>query len=143
MSILDSLNLVQHNPQSANDPVVNRRNKLVSKIDEQIALATDSEFSPTKTKWVTDEDGAQKKVEYAKRVKRWWNNAADGSVLLTVRYGSKPLELAKGKQAIVLSSIEEVEPTLQKINEAVLAGELDGIVEQQATYARGVRKAKR
>lgn len=143
MSILDSLNLVQHNPQSANDPVVNRRNKLVSKIDEQIALATDSEFSPTKTKWVTDEDGAQKKVEYAKRVKRWWNNAADGSVLLTVRYGSKPLELAKGKQAIVLSSIEEVEPTLQKIKEAVLAGELDGIVEQQATYARGVRKAKR
>lgn len=143
MSILNSLKLVQHNPQSANDPVVNRRNKLVTKIDEQIALATDSEFSPTKTKWVTDEDGAQKKVEYAKRVKRWWNNAADGSVLLTVRYGSKPLELAKGKQAIVLASIEEVEPTLQKIKEAVLAGELDDIVEQQATYARGVRKAKR
>lgn len=98
MSILDPLKLVQHCPQSANDPVVNRRNKLVSKIEEQIALSTDSEFSPTKTKWVTDEDGSQKKVEYTKRVKRWWNNAADASVLLTVRYGSKPLELAKGNK---------------------------------------------
>ncbi|OJA06899.1 DUF6641 family protein [Halomonas sp. QHL1] len=143
MSIFDSLKLVQHTPQSANNPVVNRRNKLVDKIDEQISLATDAGFAPTKTKWVTDEDGTQRKVEYAKRVKRWWTHGAGGSVLLTVRYGSKPLEFAKGKQAIELANVEEVEPTLQKIKEAVLAGELDEIVEKQATYARSVPKAKR
>ncbi|AVI62514.1 hypothetical protein MOY_01324 [Halomonas sp. GFAJ-1] len=143
MSILDSFKLVQHNSQAAKDPVVNRRNKLVDKIEEQVALATDADFSPTKTKWVKDEEGAQKKIEYVKRVKRWWTNAADGTVLLTVRYGSKPLGFAKGKQAIALASVDEVVPTLHKIKEAVLAGELDEIVEQQATHARNVRKAKR
>ena len=38
------------------------------------------------------------------RIKRWWIEREDGSVHLTVRYGSKPLEFAKGKNAIALNS---------------------------------------
>jgi len=37
-----------------------------------------------------------------KRVLRWWCVGADGTVELTVRYGSKPLELAK-KNALELA----------------------------------------
>ena len=44
---------------------------------------------------------------------------------LSVRYGSKPLELAKGKNAIELSQSSELLPTLQLIKDAVVAGELD------------------
>ena len=47
-----------------------RRRKLMAKIDEQIQLAADKDYTPTQHKWVTDEKGYQKKVEVAKRVKR-------------------------------------------------------------------------
>jgi hypothetical protein len=46
-------------------------------------------------------------------------------VNLSVRYGSKPLELAKGKNAIELSQASEIVPTLELIKSAVVAGELD------------------
>ena len=54
-----------------------------------------------------------------------------GAVQLTVRYGSKPLEFAKGKNAIALKSKEDVEPTLRKLKLAVLAGEFDEMLAQQ------------
>ena len=50
---------------------------------------------------------------------------------LTVRYGSKPLEFAKGKNAIALKSKEDVEPTLRKLKLAVLGGEFDEMLAQQ------------
>jgi hypothetical protein len=46
-------------------------------------------------------------------------------VNLSVRYGSKPLELAKGKNAIELNQASEIVPTLELIKSAVVAGELD------------------
>ena len=52
-------------------------------------------------------------------------------MLLTVRYGSKPLEFAKGKNAIALKSKEDVEPTLRKLKLAVLGGEFDEMLAQQ------------
>ena len=43
-------------------------------------------------------------MEVAKRVKRWWTASVDGKINFVVRYGSKPLEFAKGKNAIELGS---------------------------------------
>ena len=48
-----------------------RRCKLIAKLDEQIQLAVDKDYTPTQHKWITDADGNQKKVEVAKRVKFW------------------------------------------------------------------------
>ena len=48
-----------------------------------------------------------------------------------MRYGSKPLEFAKGKNAIALKSKEDVEPTLRKLKLAVLSGEFDEMLAQQ------------
>ena len=44
---------------------------------------------------VADDSGELRKVEVIKRVLRWWRVGADGSVELTVRYGSRVLELVK------------------------------------------------
>ena len=93
MTVLDTLNFVAFNPL-ANNPIAVRRRKLIAKIDEQIQLASDKDYTPTQHKWVTDADGNQKKVEVAKRVKRWWIASVDGKINLVVRYGSKPLEFA-------------------------------------------------
>ena len=53
-----------------------------------------------------------------------------------VRYGSKPLEFAKGKNAIELASEAEVADTLRKVREAAELGELDALIEQQAQFGR-------
>ena len=55
-----------------------------------------------------------------------------------MRYGSKPLEFAKGKNAIELASEAEVVDTLRKIREAAELGELDPLIEQQAQFGRRV-----
>ena len=61
-----------------------------------------------------------------------------------MRYGSKPLEFAKGKNAIELASEAEVADTLRKVREAAELGELDALIEQQAQFGRCLtRKNKR
>ena len=138
MTVLDTLNFVAFNPLQNNNPIAVRRRKLIAKIDEQIQLATNKDYTPTLYKWITDADGNQKKVEVPKRVKRWWTASVDGKINLVVRYGSKPLEFAKGKNAIELASEGEVANTLRKVREAVEIGELDSLIEQQAQFGRRV-----
>ena len=85
---------------------------------------------------MTDEQGKQTKVEVAKRVKRWWTASVDGKINLVVRYGSKPLEFAKGKNAIELATEAEVADVLAKVREAAELGELDALIEKQAQFGR-------
>ena len=138
MTVLDTLNFVAFNPLQNNNPIAVRRRKLIAKIDEQIQLSANKDYTPTQHKWVTDEHGNQKKVEVAKRVKRWWSASVDGKINLVVRYGSKPLEFANGKNAIELASEAEVADVLRKVREAAKLGELDALIEQQAQFGRRV-----
>ena len=138
MTVLDKLNFVAFNLLQNNNPIAVRRRKLIAKIDEQIQLAADKDYTPKQHKWVTDEHGNQRKVEVAKRVKRWWTASVDGKINIVVRYGSKPLEFAKGKNAIELASEAEVADVLAKVREAAELGELDALIEKQAQFGRRV-----
>ena len=138
MTVLDTLNFVAFNPLQNNNPIVVRRRKLMAKIDEKIQLATNKDCTPTEHKRVTDELGKQTKVEVAKRVKCWWTASGDGKINLVVRYGSKLLEFAIGKNAIELTSEVEVADTLRKVREATELGELDALIEQQVQFGRRV-----
>jgi hypothetical protein len=139
MTVLTKLNLVAYERESARDPKIQRRKKLIAKIDEQIQLATDPNFQPTKTKWVKDEFGSDQKVTVPKRVKRWWNENLDGTVILTIRYGSKPLELAKGKAGIAVENDGAVVPALEQIKAGVAAGDLDPLLKAQS-FTKSVSK---
>jgi len=112
MNVLDTLNFVAFNPLQNDNSIAVRSRKLIAKIDEQIQLSANKDFTPTQHKWVTDSEGNQKKVEVAKR---WWTAIVDGTINLVVRYGTKPLEFAKGKNAIELASEAEVADTLRKV----------------------------
>ena len=138
MTVLDTLNFVAFNPLANNNPIAVRRRKLIAKIDEQIQLAANKDYTSTQHKWVTDADGNQKKVEVAKRVKRWWATSVDGKINLVVRYGSKPLKFTKGKNAIELAAEAEVADALAKVREAAELGELDALIEKQAQFGRRV-----
>ena len=140
MSFLNQVELSTYKPNTQKSSIARRREKLAFKLEEQLKLALDSTYRPTKIVWSRSADGTEHKVEQPKRIKRWWVEAADGTVQLTVRYGAKPLELAKGKNAIALNSMNEVEGTLRKLQLAVLGGELDEILEQQIGLSKPIAK---
>ena len=140
MSFLNQVELSTYKPNTQRSPIARRREKLAFKLEEQLKLASDSTYQPAKIVWNTDSDGNQHKVEQPKRIKRWWIELDGGSVQLTVRYGSKPLEFAKGKNAIALKSKEDVEPTLRKLKLAVLGGEFDEMLAQQVGITRRIKK---
>ena len=134
MALLNSHKLTLYEPTNRNNSFLKRRRKLIAKIDEQILLATDSNYKPTKIKWVRNEDGAERKLEIPKRVRLWWTENLGGTILLTIRYGNKLIEFEKGQNAIELSSKAELEPTLQSIKKAVDNGEFDRLLEEQLVY---------
>ena len=105
MNLLNTLNFVAFNPLQNNNSISFRRRKLIAKIDEQTQLATNNDYTPKQHKWVTDDEGKQTKVEVAKR---WWTASVDGKINLVILFGSKPLEFAKGKNAIKLAIGAEV-----------------------------------
>ena len=122
-------------------PVQLRREKMSKRLQEQIALAkaqqTGAQFNAVKMRSVTDkETGLRKLVETSKRVKQWWFTAENRKLSLSVRYGARLLELAKGKFAVELASDKELVATLELIQSAVLSGELDAQIEFAANKLR-------
>jgi hypothetical protein len=71
-------------------------------------------------------------------VKPWWKIDGSGFVVLTVRYGFKPLEFEKGKGAIAVGTVEKLEGVLTTLIAATRAGELDAFLEA----ATGLGKVK-
>jgi len=138
MSFLNALTLTQYSGNTVKAPTVQRRNKLVAKLAEQIKLASDIGYRPVKLTWHRDGEGRDHRVEVPKRVKRWWTEQSDGTVLLTVRYGSKALELAKGKNAIVVNSVAELATVLAHLKTAAEKGEFDTLLEQQVSYGKRI-----
>ena len=140
MALLNSHKLTLFKPTNRNNSFLKRRRKIIAKIDEQILLGTDSNYKLTKIKWVRNEDGIERKLEIPKRLRRWWCEQQAGTILLTIRYGNKVIELEKGKNAIELSSKAELEPTLQSIKKAVDNGEFDVLLEEQLEYGSRLTK---
>ena len=86
---------------------------------------------------VTDKQtGERKTVESAKRVKQWWFVADSGKVCLQVRYGTRVLDLAKGKNSIEVGTGAELITVLQTVKSAVEAGELDAQIEAASAAVR-------
>lgn len=100
------------------------------------ALTAGTNYAAKKLKTITDADGVRKQVETSKRVKAWWFVADNGKLSLSVRYGTKVLELAKGKFAVEVGSEKDLAGVLDVIKAAVLAGELDAAIEGAANKLR-------
>jgi hypothetical protein len=132
MSVIAKLKLVSSKRERNLSPIIVRRNKLALKLDEQLALCTAQKeghlYAPKRIKTVTNADGERISVETTKRVKEWFWTTSNGKINLAVRYGSKVLELSKGKNAIELSTGDELIATLSLLKDAVIAGELDDAI---------------
>jgi len=141
MSAFNGLKLVAaKRPQTAS-PIIQRRNKLSNQLLEQIELARASAegktYAPVRLRSVKDKlTGERKTVEAAKRVKQWWFVAENGRVCLQVRYGTRILELAKGKNSIEVGSGTELLATLETVKKCVENGELDTQIEAASAAVR-------
>jgi hypothetical protein len=144
MTQLKSLTFAALPKLTAADPVIHRRNKLIVRLQQQIALVQDPQFTLTRQKWVTDEAGVKQLRELRKRVRSWWRTDVAGNVVLTVRYGAKPIEFEKGKAAIAVGKKEKLISTLETVIAAVEAGDLDGVLaamSKTAVMTQGKRAA--
>ena len=141
MSTLSTLKLVATKKPLHQPAIVIRRNKLSSKLWEQIQLAksqiSGQAFTVMKYRSIKDaETGLRKQVELPKRIKPWWFVSDTGKVCFSVRYGSWTIELAKGKPSVEVASAEDLVKALETIKQAVEAGELDSQIEMASASLR-------
>jgi hypothetical protein len=141
MSTLDTLKLVAVKKPTHTPTVVIRRNKLASKVWEQLQLAKSqiegTQFVVKKFRSFTDkESGLRKQVEMPKRLREWWFKNEQGKVCVAIKYGTRVLELAKGKHSIEVGSADELIKALELVKQAVELGELDQQLEQASGSVR-------
>ena len=80
--------------------------------------------------------GERRTVEAVKRVKQWWFVSDTGKVCLQVRYGTRVLELAKGKNSIEVGNAAELMTVLTAVKSAVEAGDLDAQIDAASAAVR-------
>ena len=140
MSTLNTLKLVAAKPQRENNPVIQRRQKLLAKLDEQIALAAakaaGTVYTAMRSKRVKDDAGNVSVVQQPKRLKAWFWAVDGGKVCVAVKYGNKVVELAKGRTAVETTAAE-LTATLAVLRKAVESGEIDAQIE---AVSAGVRR---
>lgn len=102
-----------------------RRASLIRGLEHQRSLALDGSYVRQAEQWQPDVNGAKNLVRIEKRVRPWWREDVTGVLRMVVRYGARPIELEKGKPAIIIASREQLIPTIDTVIAAVKAGELD------------------
>lgn len=145
-NILNTLKLTAARKSRALPDVVKRRNKLLQKLTEQRELAAALEqgqhYTPKRLRSLRDADtGARVVKEVTVRIKPWFWTGEKGECLLAINYGSKQIELQKGKTAIDVGSTDKLVPVLETVITAVKNGELDVQIEAASSKLRdGFRK---
>ena len=132
MTYLSKLNITQLKRPTKSTPQEQRRNKLITKLEEQRALAEAQKqgkrYVVMKNAWTRDDNGNKQKVQREKIVRPWFWPDANG-LSMVVKYGSLALDLQKGKRALTVPSIDAVPEVITTVIAAVKAGELDASME--------------
>ena len=142
MGTLNNLKLVVSKRHQTVAPIVQRRNKLINKLHEQIELCEAQQagktYAPTRLKTYTNKQtGERMTVEAAKRVKEWFWISDSGKINLAVKYGAKILALnTKGANAIELKDGAELIATLKELKIATANGELDEAITKVSNATR-------
>ena len=137
LSSLKITNVVRQNKTNTNEF---RKTKLIKKLDEQISLATAQKngelFTVKRLKNVKDEgSGETSQIEVSKRINAWyWTD--NNKTYLQIKYGTKVLELQKGKNTIECASQDDLIKTLLLVKSAVASGELDAVIEAASVKVR-------
>lgn len=140
-AILNTLKLTAARKTRALPTVVKRRNKLLIKLGEQRMLADAQSqglhYTPTRYRSFKDADtGARISKQVPVRIKPWFWIGEKGECLLAINYGSKQIELQKGKTAIDVGDVAYLCAVLDTVIDAVRNGELDPQIETASVKLR-------
>lgn len=117
MKIEQILKLVAVTKPKDPSPIINRRDKLVSSINRQLAIIERYALGESvRGKW-------------------FWTNDS-GGYYLPIKYGKQVLELGKGKFAIECSNLDEVEDALIKVRALIKQGDFDSVLENTSKEIR-------
>ena len=143
MATLEDLNTLKFTDakRPKNQPaIVHRRNKLISKLWEQLELAkakhSGKDFVVKRYKNVKDLEGNIKSIEKPKRIKPWWFTSSTGTLCINVFYGSKVLELANGKTAVEATDLANVIEVLELLKREAEIGTFDAAIEAASLQLR-------
>jgi hypothetical protein len=140
-SALATLKLTTARKPRALPDVVKRRNKLLQKLTEQRELALAQlegrMYMPKRLRTLRDAATGERTVrEMPVRIKAWWWTGEKNETLLSVFYGSKTLELAKGKTAIEIADSKQLVSVLDTVIAATQNAELDVLIEAASVKLR-------
>jgi hypothetical protein len=117
-----SISLVSVQKPTAKTPILQRRNKLTSNIDQQI-LKIGS-------------------FREGRRIsKEWFWVAGDGVIYLQLKYGKQPLEPQKGMSTLKAATFDDLVAQLDEIKTITVAGGLDDALAACANAVRSNFKA--
>ncbi len=140
MPVLKSLSFTAM-PKAASDPVHIRRAKFIEKLEEQKLLLEDPAYVRTVQR-TAEVDGVKQAVVRKQKVRPWWKTDAAGHLVMSIKFGAKPVEFQPGKAGIAVPSKDKLPSVINLLIEAVRAGELDELF-TQASKARPAIKRKK
>ena len=136
-SLLSQLKVISRPEKTSDNPLLKRREKLLSKLDQQLAMAkahiAGETYTAYREKWQKNpETGEQEKIQKVKRVSPWFYKR-NNQYFFEVRYANKALELSKNCHAIDVSEQSKLPEVISTVIDCVVAGELDSLLENVTT----------
>ena len=130
MTIIASLKVTNADRPRQQPVIVQRRNKLINALHDQLELARAEaegrEYLRTRRRHVKNPvTGEYAEAMVSRKPRAWYWTADDGKVYINLRYGTKVVEIAKGKSAIEVGDKKQLAPVIEALKQAVAAGEVD------------------
>ena len=130
MAIIASLKVTNADRPRQQPVIVQRRNKLINALHDQLELARAEaegrEYLKSRRRHVKNPvTGEYAETVVSRRPRAWFWTADDGKLYICLRYGARVLELAKGKSAIEVGEKKQLVPVIEALKQAVAAGEID------------------
>lgn len=118
------------------DPIVVRRTKFMGKLNEQIVLVTRHiEGNEAPTPVVVEEQDLGSRL-VPKSSSPWWWKEKTGKFFVSFKYGSKTLELSKGRPSIQCDTLLDIKKALEIVYTATDKGELDSLLQSAGSDLR-------
>ena len=146
MSFLQNLKIIASKRPCGVLPLQHRRNKLVKRLHEQLECAhakiEGKDYFLTRMRSRKNkETGERFQMELQYRPAKWWYTNAEGKLIFEVKYGSRVIELSKGRTGIEVSTLADLPGCIELVKKAVETGELDeAIASVIGDFGRGVKK---
>ena len=121
------------------DPVALKRTKFISRVSEQLEVANHL-MKGEQIPFTSFHDPVT--LKRPRNVSPWWWIDKDGKYLMAIKYGSKVIELAKGKSAVQAETLDQIIEVLKSLKLATSNGELDLHLTQASELIRKKFKVK-